>query len=216
MMDVLSYANPDHDQNNLSLLHQRRPRLSHAAWNRIGCELNATVVPFSFWRSRLRKLLIPTGAWTIAVDEVGDAYKLRGRVLFSFAHELFSFEFDTGASSRAALWIDSSMLALRALERPVLDALFDANCTVLTDSPDSVHRVLADVDIRQQILCRPPFEIRCAPQRYGRGLLTMTAPPGNDVRFAVTSMCVLLQTLLLRLCATGCATPDGVPWTLGV
>jgi len=52
----------------------------------MGEALNAVVVPFSFWRSRLRKLIVGVGNWTIALDEFNRYHFGRARC----------FEWETG------------------------------------------------------------------------------------------------------------------------
>ena len=73
-------------------------------WTEIGRELNATVVPFSFWRSRLRKLLVPADPWTIALDEVNERGHLqaRKRLLSGLSFCSIRFQLKTGQGNWAS------------------------------------------------------------------------------------------------------------------
>jgi len=216
-MDVLSYAKADADQHqNQRPFEPFRFRLSRSQWKRLGETLNATVVPFSFWRSRYRKLLIGAGAWTIAVDEVGNPYSLRARTFYYFANGRFSFEIDTASLSPVATWIGASVAALRVMEKPALNLYFDAHCTVLTDAAVAIGTVLSNEHLQTQFLSHPPFRLFSTPQFNGLARLTMITRPGDDLPGSINAMCSLVHNLLLRLRDAGHATAEGVHWTRGV
>ena len=217
-MDVLSYASDDYKAPDEELVRRPRGKISDRQWKLLGRELQAVVVPFSFWRSRLRKLLIDVDDWTIAIDEVGDWPHLRARVLFGIADFPIRFELATGRSNKVEAWLDTSVHSLRHLERVWVEPRFDARCSVFTSSPVTMQHLLDDPDLRAAIMAHPTFALTCSPNGGTDGCFLLSLfPKHGGIDLASTSAVRdLIHAFLRRLRVVGVATGIGVPWTRGV
>ena len=176
------------------------------------------VVPFSFWRSRLRKLLISVDDWTIAIDEVGEYPHLHARVLFGIADFPMRFELATGRSNAVEAWLDPSLHSLRHLERLWIEPRFDARCSVFANSPVTMQHLLDDPELRAAIMAHPPFTLSCSPQGDSNRCSLLSLVPRHGGVDLTTTAAVrdLVHALLSRLQVVGVATEIGFPWTLGV
>jgi hypothetical protein len=216
-MNVLSYANADYERDEDDRwAHRSRQRLTNSQWHLLGQDLGGVVIPFSFWRSRLRKLLVDVDQWCIAIDEVGQN-QLRARALFEVADYPIRFEMATGRSNSAGALIDGSAYAMRHLERVWVEPKFDACCSVSTSSPAKMRRVLEDGELQRKILAHPNFTLGCTAMHATKcALLSLTVrPKGIDQEF-VTMARDLIHAMLRRLQTMQVATAEGVPWTIGV
>ena len=216
-MDVLSYASDDYKAPDEERIWRPPGRMSFAKWKLLGLELQAKVIPPSFWRSRLRKLLVNVDNWTIAVDEVGRWPHMRARVLFEVAHYPLHFEIATGVSNPVGAWVDASFHAVQHHERLWVEPRFDARCSVFTNSPVTMQTLLEDQSLRSRIMTHPSFTLTCSPAASQGHLLLSLIPRHGGVDLALaTSTRDLLHALLLRLTDAHVATGTGVPWTLNV
>jgi hypothetical protein len=217
-MDVLSYASDDYKAPDEDVIQRPRGKMSHRQWRLLGRELQAAVVPFSFWRSRLRKLLIKVDDWTIAIDESGEYPHLRARVLFGIADFPMRFELATGRSNTVEAWLDPSIRALQHLERLWVEPRFDARCSVFTSSPVTMLHLLDDPQLRAAIMVHPTFRLTCS---HVGGmddcfLLSLLPKPGGIDLASTATVRDLMHEFLRRLRVVGVATGIGIPWTLGV
>ena len=224
-MDVLGYAEAGYEpEEDPKWREVHRP--SHRQWTEIGRELNATVVPFSFWRSRLPQ----TACWfpcaagsggTIALDEVENellAASSGSGCLFRFEFLPIRFQVKTGPGNWASGFIETSVHSLTEMTRVWVEPRFNSRCSVFASSPTGMEKIMADESLRARILGFPPFALHCSHEHgdFHRGLLSLRIRyPGVDLEWA-RGAAELMHAILLRLKATGLATGDGVPWTLGV
>ena len=184
----------------------------------MGRELGAVVVPFSFWRSRLRKYLVDVDDWIIAIDEVGEWPHLRARVLFGVADFPMRFELATGRSNKVEAWLDPSIRALQHLERVWIEPRFDARCSVFTSSPVTMQHLLDDPNLRAAIMAHPTFDLTCS--HHGgmerRFLLSLLPKHGGIDLVSTAAVRDLMHAFLRRLRFIGVASGIGIPWTRGV